>query len=228
MTARLAPGAARHHRRSRPPPAGRVEPAVERREVHSARRTRARSSCGLPVLDAELDRPRQRLRDRPGVPALHLRAVPPGGRLVLTSLRGTGARPRHRTPPRRTARRHSGRRERRAGPRCDVHGPAPLVRATGQSGRAPAASGVRSSPRLTCSLRVGSRLTAQGLAQSSSTKRACVTRAHARLPPSPRSAGRRSCRGARRSASGSRSIARRFPSPPCAPARSVARSAHEL
>ena len=99
-------------RRPGPAPAGRVEPADERGEVHPEGRPRPGSPAAsqLPRRD---HRQRHRPGHRPRVPALRLRALPPGRQLQHAHARRARARAGPGQAPGRAARRH----RRRAQPR---------------------------------------------------------------------------------------------------------------
>ena len=91
-------------------------------------RRRAGAGRGCSRDGAAVDRARRRHRDRhrARVPAVRVRALPPGRRLEHAPARRARARPGHRAPPRGAARRDGDRGERRAGAGRRLHAaPAP-------------------------------------------------------------------------------------------------------
>ena len=124
-----------HHRpgRSGPLAAGRLEPDLERREVHAERRPR-RSLAGPCGELRAAPGPRHRPGHQRRIPPFRLQALPPGGEHPFPE--PDRARPRivHRAPPRRAARRQGVGGERGRGPGGDVHRGSP--RAGDPHGRA--------------------------------------------------------------------------------------------
>ena len=92
-------------RRSRPPAAGRVEPALERHQVHAGGRHRAGGAAAARCARRDRGR-RQRHRHPAGADAAPVRALPPGRRLDHAPVRRPRARPVAGQEPRRAARRH--------------------------------------------------------------------------------------------------------------------------
>ena len=93
--------------RSRPPAAGRLEPAHQRRQVHAPRAARSRCAASR-RRRASRDRGSRRRRraSPPELPAARVRALPPGRQLDHAHARRPRARARDRPAPRRAARRH--------------------------------------------------------------------------------------------------------------------------
>ena len=80
---RLDPAAGPGRRRPEPPAAGRLEPAVERDQVHARRAAGSRSLLAARRARTSRSRVRRhRHRHQARVPAARLRALPPGGRLA--------------------------------------------------------------------------------------------------------------------------------------------------
>ena len=180
-----------------PPPAGLLEPPVQRRQVHAT--GRPRRGPPLPAGGGRRDRrARQRHRDRSRAPALRVRPVPAGGRLVGLAPRAR-PRARDRPAPGRAARGHGDGREarapapaRRSPSGCPPGRATPITRTTGGS-----------SPRRTGSTPAPARTGCAATASSWSTTRRTrarslrITLAHAGAtpsssPPPSRRPGRRS------------------------------------
>ena len=108
-------------RRPGAPAAGRLEPAVERDQVHADAAGASRSRCARSDAHAEIVVTDTGVGIRPEFLPLDLRALPPGRPLDHAPVRRARARARDREAPRRAARRHGpgGERGRRQG--RDVH-----------------------------------------------------------------------------------------------------------
>ena len=104
--ATLDPDAGRGARRSRPAPAGRLEPALERRQVHAARAARVTVRLARDGVARASSASRTRARASRPIPAPRLRALPPGRRVDHARPRRPGPGPGDRAPPGRAARRH--------------------------------------------------------------------------------------------------------------------------
>ena len=130
----MDPGRRPHHGRPRPAAADRLEPALERDQVHAARRARA-DPAGAAELPRRDHGRGQRARHRRRLPPLRLRPLPPGGRVEHAAPRRARAGSRHRATPDRAARRHRPRGEPRRGERRRVHDPAPATRGRGECGQ---------------------------------------------------------------------------------------------
>ena len=94
--------------RSAAAPADRLEPALERGEVHRRRRARRGAACRAPE-DVASGRRRHGPRHQPRIPAVRLRAVSAERQLEHAAARRPGARARARPGAGRAARRHGGR-----------------------------------------------------------------------------------------------------------------------
>ena len=106
------PGGELRHGRSRPAPAGVLEPALQRHQVHAQERPRP-GERPVDRLERRGRRGRHGPRHRPRVPAPHLRALHPGRFLQHPHGARPGPRPLHRAPAGGAARRHHPRGERR-------------------------------------------------------------------------------------------------------------------
>ena len=80
-------------RRPGPPAAGDLEPAVQRHQVHAARRRACGVAAGARGDGSRDPRERHRRRHRAGVPAPRVRPLPPGRRLDHAPPRRAGAGP---------------------------------------------------------------------------------------------------------------------------------------
>ena len=129
----------------------------------SPTRSSSRRAAARVAVDADA-RPARRVRlrvtdtgagHRRRVPAVRLRPLPPGRQLQHALARRAGHRADDRPPHRRAARRHGAGRQRRRGPRLDVHRDAadPASRPAGAAGRRPARRRRPAGARRPCSRR---------------------------------------------------------------------------
>ena len=102
---RAGSGGGSAHGRCRPTAAGGLEPALERDQVHAARRTGGRAHRAS-RLQHPTDRGGQRARRRARFPAARLRALPPERQLQHADVRRPRPGARDRAPPGRAARRN--------------------------------------------------------------------------------------------------------------------------
>jgi hypothetical protein len=111
------------HDRRRPgaPAAGRVEPAVERDQVHAARRPGRDRSWPATTPTSSDHRARQRRRHQARIHYPRVRALPPGRCLDDAAPRRPGPGPGHRQAPDRAAWRHRARRQPGRRPRRQLH-----------------------------------------------------------------------------------------------------------
>jgi signal transduction histidine kinase len=121
--AHLRRGSGRRDARLRPraSSAGRLEPALERDQVHARGRAGRRDGPARAGRSGDHGLG-QRRRHQPGLPAVRVRSLPSAGRGDDAAARRPGARPGDRPPPDRAARRQGGSAERGRRPRRHLHG----------------------------------------------------------------------------------------------------------